>query len=95
MTGAEAERRCEAARIILNKNAIPYDPEPPLVASGIRVGTPVVTTQGMTEADMVQVADLVVRAVTADPNTAAGEAALRQTAQQARELAAAHPAYPR
>ncbi len=95
VTGAEAERRCEAARIILNKNAIPYDPEPPLVASGIRVGTPVVTTQGMTEADMVQVADLVVRAVTADPNTAAGEAALRQTAQQARELAAAHPAYPR
>ncbi|MEK8109514.1 hypothetical protein NKG94_43170 [Micromonospora sp. M12] len=46
MTGAEAERRCDAASITLNKNAIPYDPQPPIVASGIRVGTPSVTTQG-------------------------------------------------
>ena len=39
VTGAEAEARCDAARITLNKNAIPYDPQPPSVASGIRVGT--------------------------------------------------------
>ena len=45
--GTEAETRCDAARITLNKNAIPYDPQPPMVASGIRVGTPSVTTQGM------------------------------------------------
>ncbi len=50
VTGAEAEARCDAARITLNKNAIPYDPQPPSMASGIRVGTPAVTTQGMTEA---------------------------------------------
>ena len=49
VTGAEAEARCDAARITLNKNAIPYDPQTPMVASGIRVGTPAVTTQGMTE----------------------------------------------
>ena len=40
VTGAEAEERCDAARITLNKNAIPYDPQPPMTASGIRVGTP-------------------------------------------------------
>ncbi len=50
VTGAEAEPRCDAARITLNKNAIPYDPQPPMTASGIRVGTPAVTTQGMAEA---------------------------------------------
>ena len=47
VTGTEAETRCDAARITLNKNAIPYDPQPPMVASGIRVGSPSVTTQGM------------------------------------------------
>ena len=52
VTGAEAEARAGAARIVLNKNAIPYDPQPPSVASGIRVGTPSTTTQGMDEADM-------------------------------------------
>ena len=52
VTGTEAEVRCDAARITLNKNAIPYDPQPPAVASGIRVGTPSVTTQGMDEAAM-------------------------------------------
>ena len=40
MTGADAEARCDAAGIVLNKNAIPYDPQPPSIASGIRVGTP-------------------------------------------------------
>jgi glycine hydroxymethyltransferase len=63
VTGAEAETRCDAARITLNKNAIPYDPHPPAVASGIRVGTPSVTTQGMGEGEMKEVASLIGRAV--------------------------------
>ncbi len=63
VTGADAEQRCDAARITLNKNAIPYDPQPPLVASGIRVGTPSVTTQGMGEGEMKEVAGLIGRAV--------------------------------
>ena len=60
VTGADAETRCDAARITLNKNASPYDPQPPSVGSGIRVGTPSVTTQGMLETDMREIADLIV-----------------------------------
>src|SRR5215217_4391536 len=79
VTGTDAERRCDAARITLNKNTIPYDPQPPMVASGIRVGTPAVTTQGFLESDLKQVAGLVGRAVrepAAAAEVAAGVAAL-------------------
>jgi glycine hydroxymethyltransferase len=90
VTGKEAEARCDAARITLNKNAIPYDPQPPMVASGIRVGTPSVTTQGMTEGDMKEIATLIGRAVRdADGSVAA------ETGAAVAELVAAHPAYPR
>lgn len=88
VTGAAAEQLCEAAGITLNKNAIPYDPQPPMVASGIRVGTPSVTTQGMGVADMTEVADLIARAI-AEP-AAAAEIAAAVTA-----LVARHPAYDR
>src|SRR4030095_6388526 len=80
VTGQEAERRCDQARITLNKNAIPYDPQKPMVASGIRVGTPSVTTQGMREGKMRQIAELIGRAVVADPTTSAGAAALADLA---------------
>ncbi len=63
VTGAEAEQRCDAAGIVLNKNAIPFDPQPPSVASGIRVGSPSVTTQGMGVPQMKEVAALIGRAV--------------------------------
>src|ERR1700761_2666859 len=49
VTGKDAEARCGAARITLNKNSIPFDPEPPSIGSGVRVGTAAVTTQGMTD----------------------------------------------
>src|SRR5207237_3646924 len=63
VTGAQAERRCEALGITLNKNAIPFDQHPPRVASGIRVGTSTVTTQGMAEPEMKEIAGLLARAV--------------------------------
>ncbi|MGQ0840466.1 serine hydroxymethyltransferase [Actinokineospora sp.] len=87
VTGAEAERRCEAAGITLNKNAIPFDPAPPMTASGIRIGSPCVTTQGMTEPDMAQIARLIARAVR-------GEAPAG-IARAVGDLVAARPAYPR
>ncbi|MEN3359749.1 MAG: glycine hydroxymethyltransferase [Mycobacteriales bacterium] len=90
VTGKEAEARCDAARITLNKNAIPYDPQPPAVASGIRVGTPAVTTQGMTEGEMKEVASLIGRAVRGGDGAAAGE-----VEAGVRALVQAHPAYPR
>jgi glycine hydroxymethyltransferase len=74
---------------VLNKNAIPYDPQPPSVASGIRVGTPSVTTQGMAEGDMKEIASLIARAVRDDDGSAAGDLRARVG-----ELTAAHPAYP-
>src|SRR5215213_11303847 len=87
VTGKEAEARCDAARITLNKNAIPYDPQPPMTASGIRVGTPAVTTQGMTETDLKAVAALIGRAVREPGST-------EEVAAGVRALVEVHPAYP-
>jgi glycine hydroxymethyltransferase len=87
VSGAEAERRCAAAGITLNRNAIPYDPEPPTVTSGIRVGTPCVTTQGLRPEDMKEVASMIARAVRS-PHTA-GEVRRRVT-----ELSATYQVYP-
>src|SRR5215207_3208823 len=95
VTGTDAERRCDAAAITLNKNAIPYDPQPPMVASGIRVGTPSVTTQGMREGEMRQVAALIARAVRTDPAAPGGADTLAGLAGEVAELVAAFPAYPR
>src|SRR5580698_3371441 len=62
-TGADAEKALEAAGIISNKNAIHNDPRPPKVTSGVRLGTPAVTTRGLKEADMAAVADFIDRAL--------------------------------
>jgi glycine hydroxymethyltransferase len=88
VTGAEAEARTGAARIVLNKNAIPYDPQPPSIASGIRVGSPATTTQGMDEADMALVARLIGRAVRDADGTAAPE-----IAAEVHALVSSKPAY--
>jgi glycine hydroxymethyltransferase len=90
VSGKDAEARCGAAGITLNKNAIPFDPQPPAVASGIRVGTPAVTTQGMTEGDMKEVAALIGRAVRDGDGSAAADI---RTAVSA--LVQRHPAYAR
>ncbi len=90
VTGDVAEARCDAARITLNKNAIPYDPQPPSKGSGIRVGTPAVTTQGMTEGEMAQVASLIARAVRDEDGTDAAA-----IADEVTTLVTRHPAYPR
>jgi glycine hydroxymethyltransferase len=89
VTGKDAEARCDAAGIVLNKNAIPYDPQPASIASGIRVGSPAVTTQGMTESDMKSIASLIGTAIRdADGSRVA------EVSAGVRELVGAHPAYP-
>jgi len=59
ITGKEAEAALDEAGITVNKNAIPYDQKPPAIASGIRLGTPIVSTRGMGEEEMDQIADAI------------------------------------
>ena len=94
VTGKDAEARADAAGIVLNKNAIPFDPQKPNIASGIRVGTPSVTTQGMGTEEMKQIASLIHTAVTrgdADPDHAVSA----EVRAQVTELVTRFPAYPR
>jgi glycine hydroxymethyltransferase len=73
ITGKVAEAALGKAGITVNKNAIPFDRNPPMVASGIRIGTPAVTTRGMREPEMDAIAELVVRALkTPDDDRALG-----------------------
>jgi glycine hydroxymethyltransferase len=87
VTGKEAEAALEAVHIHANKNAIPFDPQPPVRTSGVRLGTPAVTTRGFGPAEMRQVADLIYEAIAqrADP------AAVARTREQAVALATRFP----
>jgi glycine hydroxymethyltransferase len=81
LTGADAEKWLEAAGIVVNKNGIPNDPRPPMVTSGLRLGTPALTTRGLGEAQMDQVAEWIDRVMAAkgDPSaTAAVRAEIRE-----------------
>ena len=69
ITGKKAEKLLEGVGITCNKNAIPFDPEKPFVTSGIRLGTPAVTTRGMKEEDMRLIADVIDRTLTAPEET--------------------------
>jgi glycine hydroxymethyltransferase len=71
LTGADGEKALEAAGIIANKNGVPNDPRPPKLTSGLRLGTPALTTRGLKEADMKVVADFIDRAVAARENSPA------------------------
>ena len=59
ITGKEAEEALDKAGITVNKNSIPYDPQKPFIASGIRIGTPAITTRGMKENEMMHIASLI------------------------------------
>lgn len=87
LTGKELERRLDEVRITVNKNKVPGDPRSPFQTSGIRVGSPAVTSRGFTTADMDQVAQYIVWAAT-DFENKAGE--IRQGVAQ---LTQAHPIY--
>ncbi len=63
MTGKAAEKKLEEAGIVVNKNMVPYDERSPMVTSGIRIGTPALTTRGMEESELSYVADLIGRVI--------------------------------
>lgn len=89
-TGAEAENALGRAGITVNKNMIPEDPRKPLDPSGIRLGTPALTTRGMKEEEMKQIADMIDRAIT----HRADEAVLTEIKNEARSLTSQFPLYP-
>ena len=91
VTGKVAEKALEAAGITANKNTIPFDTNKPFVASGIRLGTPALTTRGMGEEEMRQVARLIA-AVLHEPES---EEVRTRVGESVRELAARFPLYPR
>ena len=94
VTGAEAEARADAAGIVLNKNAIPFDPQKPNIASGIRVGTACTTTQGMGTDEMATIAELIATAITkgdADPENPVSQ----EVRGSVTDLVTRFPAYPR
>ena len=68
LTGADAANALEAAGIIANKNGVPNDPRPPKFTSGVRLGTPAITTRGLNESDMETVANFIDRAITNKDN---------------------------
>jgi glycine hydroxymethyltransferase len=89
ITGRDAEKALDAAGITVNKNLIPFDTEKPLVTSGIRVGTPTVTTRGMKEPEMAVIARLIDEALAARDD----EAALARVRGQVRDLACSFPLF--
>ena len=87
VTGKEADERCGSAGITLNKNSIPFDPQPPSITSGIRVGSPSITSQGMGTSEMKVIAALIARAIK-DPASSA------KIAGEVKELCMRFPVYP-
>jgi glycine hydroxymethyltransferase len=90
ITGKVAEAALGQAGITVNKNAIPFDQNPPMVASGVRLGTPAVTTRGMGEAEMDQIAGFIARALAAPDDTRA----LGMVKAEVEQLCQKFPLYP-
>jgi glycine hydroxymethyltransferase len=88
-TGKVAEKSLESAGITVNKNTIPYDTNPPLVASGVRIGTPALTTRGMREPEMDTVGDFIAEVLRAPEDAAVHE----RVRGQVRELCERFPLY--
>ncbi len=90
ITGKIAEAALDKAGITANKNTIPFDPEKPFVTSGLRIGTPAITTRGMKEKDMLQVAEFIDEALTHHED----ETYLAGIAKQVKEFLQKFPLYP-
>jgi glycine hydroxymethyltransferase len=87
LTGRDAEDRLHDIGITVNRNAVPNDPRPPMVTSGLRIGTPALATRGFQEADFAEVADVIALALQPSFDSAALSARVR-------DLAERHPLYP-
>lgn len=90
ITGKEADETLERAGITLNRNMIPFDTAKPLITSGIRIGTPAVTTRGMLEPQMVQIADMITEVL----RNIKSEETVSSVRSKVRELCSQFPLYP-
>ena len=90
ITGKLADATLGRAHITVNKNAVPNDPQSPFVTSGIRIGTPAVTTRGFTEADCITLADWIADVIDEPDN----EAVIERVREQATQLCRRYPVYP-
>ncbi|TMA68767.1 MAG: serine hydroxymethyltransferase [Deltaproteobacteria bacterium] len=90
LSGKVAQETLDKARITVNKNAVPFDPRPPFVTSGIRLGTPAVTTRGMREVEMDAIAELIRRGL----EHVGDDRALAALGAEVRDLCARFPIYP-
>ena len=93
VTGKAAQEALDEVGIVANKNMIPFDKEKPAVTSGLRIGTPCVTTRGMKEADMKTIADLIIRCLRNLGDSADAAAAREKVAKETRQLADKFPVY--
>jgi glycine hydroxymethyltransferase len=89
ITGKEADEALDKAGITVNKNAIPYDERPPAITSGIRLGTPCITTRGMGKAEMVEIADLISSVI----NNSKAPEAIAVNAKRVKSLCDRFPIY--
>jgi glycine hydroxymethyltransferase len=89
ITGKEADEALDKAGITVNKNAIPYDERPPAVTSGIRLGTPCITTRGMGKAEMIEIADLISSVI----HNSTSPEAIESIAKRVKDLCDRFPIY--
>ena len=90
LTGKVAQETLDRARITVNKNAVPFDTRSPFVTSGIRIGTPAVTSRGMREKEMEQIGDLIIRAL----RHVANAPMIESVAREVGSLCEKFPVYP-
>ncbi|MEO0104157.1 MAG: serine hydroxymethyltransferase, partial [candidate division WOR-3 bacterium] len=90
ITGRDAEKALGEANITVNRNTIPYDPQKPFIASGIRLGTPALTTRGMKEEEMKKIAQLIHKVLSNIGN----EKVYEEVRREVKELTESFPLYP-
>jgi glycine hydroxymethyltransferase len=90
LNGQEAENRLHSIGLTVNRNAVPFDPRPPMVTSGLRIGTPALATRGFTEQDFAEVGDIIAESLV----PAFDDKVANRLRDRVINLAAARPLYP-